>query len=339
MNDIYPHNRFSDSFERRLFTKVNVNLKKNEKLLLACSGGPDSTSLLLAMSRIWSNLNIKVAYFNHGTRSKLEHEKEFVFLKKICNILNIEIFKGNNINTKLKKSENFLRISRYDWLRKICSEQGINYLLTAHNLNDQAETLIFRLTRGTSLEGIKSMQIISKLSENHKNNIFLKKDIILFRPLLDVPRWEIEKYLKTLNIDAINDPSNTDNAYSRNYIRQKIIPGLEKINPKAIESIARFAEIANQDNDTLHILAKKFYKKIVVEKRTSVEIDISKLSKLSNSMISRVIILGCHYLKIEINSDQIEHLRVLKDKKDSIYKLSKAEATISKSVITIKQLI
>jgi tRNA(Ile)-lysidine synthetase-like protein len=339
MKDIYPNNRLSSSFERKIYKILTHVIDDKSKMLLACSAGTDSTALLVLMARCYPKHNIEVAYFDHRTRSNRAHQEEYVFLLEVCNNLGVKIHRGV-LNKKIKKqSEEALRLARYQWLSTLCSEEAIQCIVTGHHLNDQAETLLFRLARGTSLDGIQSMQMLSQLNDEMILNKKMSSSIFLLRPLLNFAKKDLKRYLDSLGIEAISDPSNNDIGYSRNLIRKKVLPSLEKINPKAIHAIARFALIAKKDDDALLLFAKENYSEIVTESNTSVKIDIEKLNKLPDAIIIRIIILSCRYLNISINSDQIQHIIDLKDKNRSIYSLSKAEVISNKKVITIKQLI
>lgn len=338
MNKKYATNRFTGAFERKIFSDLNTNIKSNSMILLACSGGPDSTALLLVMAHVWSRDKINVAYFDHGLRSKQKSNLEYKFLKKICDDFGIKIIKGKRDKRLKKVSEDALRNSRYRWLSKSCEDLKIQYIMTGHNQNDQAETVLFRLIRGTSLDGIKAMQIKTSLdniftNQNHKNKVFI------LRPLLNISREEINSYLNAMNVSALHDSTNDDNKYMRNYIRNEVIPSLKKINPKVIDSVSRFATIANLENDVLSALAEKHYKKAVTEKMNSVQIDKQLISKLPLSQINRVIIQCFQYLELKFNNDQISHIVDFIEKNKAHYALANAEAYATKKLITIKRLI
>ena len=185
MKDTYPYNRLSSSFERKIHKRLTHVIDAKSKMLLACSAGIDSTAMLLMMTRCYPKNKIEVAYFDHGTRSKKAHQKEYDFLTEICTNLNVQIHRGV-LNKKIKKqSEEVLRLARYQWLSTLCNEDSFQYIVTGHHLNDQAETLLFRLTRGTSLDGIQSIQIVSQLNNEMILNKKMNNNIFLLRPLLD----------------------------------------------------------------------------------------------------------------------------------------------------------
>ena len=338
MKNKYITNRLTSALERKVSYALDGEIPINSKLLLACSGGPDSTALLLIMARIWQTNKINVAYFNHGLRSKQKSNLEYKFLKNICDHFEIEIIKGSRDKKIKAVSEDALRNARYKWLAQVSQDLKIKYIMTGHNQNDQVETVLFRLTRGTSLDGIKAMQIKTSL-----NNLFINKknqsSLFLLRPLLNTSREEIDRYLNSVKVSALHDSTNDDNKYIRNYIRNEIVPSLKKINPKLIDSISRFAAIVNLDNDALSMYAKKHYRKIVVEKKYSVEINKQAISKLPPALINRVIICCCQYLELKVNNDQINHIVDFIEKNNAHYSLPNAEAMTTKKLITIKRLI
>ena len=338
MKNKYTPNRLTSALERKISSVLDGEISINNKLLLACSGGPDSTALLLIMAQIWPTNKIYVAYFDHGLRSKQQTNLEYQFLKNICDHFEIEIIKGVRDKKSKGISEDALRNARYKWLAQASQDLKSKYILTGHNQNDQVETVLFRLVRGTSLDGIKAMQIKTSL-----NNLFINKKnqntLFLLRPLLNTSREEIDRYLNSMNVSALHDSTNDDNNYIRNYIRNEIVPSLKKINPKVIDSVSRFAAIVNIDNDALSMYAKKHYKKIVVEKKQSVEINKQAISKLPPALINRVIIRCCQYLELKINNDQINHIVDFIEKNNAHYSLPNAEAMATKKLITIKRLI
>tara|TARA_Y100001970_G_scaffold54748_1_gene69436 strand:+ start:1981 stop:3000 length:1020 start_codon:yes stop_codon:yes gene_type:complete len=338
MKNKYTANRFTRALERKISSFLDGKIQNNSKILLACSGGPDSTTLLLIMAQIWPTNKITVAYFDHRLRSKKKTNLEYKFLKDICEHYDIKIIRGHSNKKSKIVSEDALRNARYKWLARSCQDLKIQNIMTGHNQNDQAETVLFRLIRGTSLDGIKAMQVKTSLDSVFINQKKQTK-LFLFRPLLNTSREVINSYLNSMNISALYDSTNDNNKYIRNYIRNEVMPTLQKINPKVIDAVSRFATIVNVDNDTLSMYANKHYRKIVVEKKHSVEIDKQAISRLPPSLINRVILDCCQYLEIKINNDHINHIVGFLEKNRAYYSLPNAEARTTKKLITIKRLI
>jgi tRNA(Ile)-lysidine synthase len=194
-------------------------LKKRDTVIVAVSGGPDSVYLLYQCIdfKKTHNINIIAGHINHKLRAK-ESDLDENFVRDLC--------KKNHITfelctlSKIKKGnvEEEGRLGRYTFLENIRKKHGAKWILTAHHRDDNIETVLFNLIRGSFLSGIKG--IAEADSERH-----------ILRPLLDLSKAEILKFLKQKGISFRIDKSNLDTAYSRNLLRHKIIPLFKKINP------------------------------------------------------------------------------------------------------------
>lgn len=210
-------------------SKNNCNLK-GKNLTVALSGGADSVALLLAMKELEKMLDIGLfaVHINHCLRGN-ESNRDQEFCENLCRKLNVELTVFNvDINKKSKELklgiEHTAREVRYQIFAQIARN---GYVATAHNKNDQAETLLLNLTRGSSLKGLKSIPF--------------KRDFVI-RPLLEISRQEIENYLSEKNQNFVTDSSNLTTDYNRNKIRHNIIPVLEEINPSFLNATQRLVE-------------------------------------------------------------------------------------------------
>ena len=193
--------------------------------LLAVSGGADSMYLLCHYDGI-------VAHFNHKMRDDSNNDAQFV--KEYCQKIGRICVIGEA--SEPLKNEEQARIARYDFLEKTALEYNCDCIMTAHNMNDNAETVLFNLARGTGLKGLCGIP---------------ERRGLIYRPLLGVSREEIERYLSENNIPHVEDKTNECDTYSRNRIRHNIIPELLKINPKALENIYHTTLLLSQDEDYL----------------------------------------------------------------------------------------
>ncbi len=228
---------------------LNTYLKKNSTIIVGVSGGPDSVYLLTHLLPFCQNKKIKivVAHVNHGLRGK-ESDQEEKFVKNMAKKMELvfessqlylnKIFKSKKAKSGLKSPGNLEEIARqkrYDFFKKLREKYKADYILIAHHLNDNIETALFNLIRGASFQGIKGMQIYSK--ESH-----------VLRPMLHLPKTEILTYLKEQNLEYHLDSSNLDLNFSRNLLRQKVIPFFKKINPgfeKTFqENLQNFTQVA-----------------------------------------------------------------------------------------------
>ncbi len=256
--------------------KKHNMLDKKESVVVGLSGGADSVCLLKVLKELEDTLEIKVyaAHINHLIRGE-EAFKDAEFTKKLCERLNIELFCSMMDIPKISKEthegeEECGRRIRYEFFEEISKKLGGAKIATAHNQNDNAETVLFRLARGTSLKGLCGIPYV-------RGNII--------RPLLDVPREEIEKYLEENRETYCTDSTNLNDIYARNKIRHNVLPNLCDISSGATEHIASLSEIISDDEAYLEREARK--KREEIQKNG--KLDIEKFLKLDNSIKRRIL--------------------------------------------------
>jgi tRNA(Ile)-lysidine synthase len=205
-------------------TKIDFSpFHQGQTIILAISGGADSVFLLHQLLNSPLELNIILAHLNHNLRGA-ESRADQKFVEQLANKhrLKLEISQAKLSGKKGNLEENS-RLARYTFFQKIAKKHQADWILTAHHLNDQIETVLFNLTRGTLSNGINGIQ---KIDYQQK----------IFRPLLNISKQEILNWLKTNKISFRNDSSNKNLNFSRNRLRLKVIPELEKINPNFLET-------------------------------------------------------------------------------------------------------
>lgn len=270
--------------EKLILDYINRNnlIEKNDKVLVAVSGGPDSMCLLNILYNLKDSLKIDlfVAHVNHLIRDDAKDDAEYV--EKFCENKNIQFFlKECDVTQKSKQEklsvEEAGRNARYDFFKEIAKKYNINKIAIAHNKNDVAETLIMNILRGTGTQGLKS---ISK-----KNDIYI-------RPLLDIDREKIEEYCDKNNLEPRIDSTNFVNTYTRNKIRNIVIPYIkEEFNPNIIETLVRLSQIVIEEQEFIDLEVEKYYKKILIgENKESINISGKEFSKLNIAIKKRVIL-------------------------------------------------
>ena len=231
-----------------------------KRIGLALSGGLDSVVLLDTVCKAVKANSTKeptdvwVFHIHHGLQKPADQWLEFCekLAKKYqvhfdFRLLHFADQSQGNIEARA-------RAERYDALTDLCVEHGIEDLLLAHHQNDQAETVLLQLLRGSGVAGLSGMPL------NRANAKDAKKDastITLWRPLLNQSKAELEAYAKAHKLKWVEDPSNQNTRYRRNAIRKDIIPMLEKIQPGAIANLARSADLLAQSQVLLDRLAKQ----------------------------------------------------------------------------------
>jgi len=266
--------------------KLNI-IEKSDEITLAVSGGADSMYLFYNFMDLREvlDLDIIVCHLNHGIRETAKRDENFV--RDICNSYNVKcIVKHENMEEFAKEnklsSEEAGRILRYSFFRENSKGRKI---MTAHNANDNIETVLHNIIRGTGLNGLKGIPIVNEG---------------VYRPILGIKRVDIEKYLHENNLKYYDDETNFKDLYTRNKIRLRIIPELEKINLNVVDSLLRLSENANDASEFIESEVNKKYKDVV----SNDSINIKKLSNLHKYIAMELIkkYLDSNFKDLEITS-------------------------------------
>ncbi|QUH25361.1 tRNA lysidine(34) synthetase TilS [Serpentinicella alkaliphila] len=271
-----------------MINKVKETIFKEEliqlgdKIIVGISGGPDSVCLLHLLWYLQEEYKITVygAHLNHNFRG-IESQLDAHYVSKLCEEFNIICFiKSVDVaqvaSIKGISFEEAGRLQRYQFFEEISEKVGANKIAVAHNLNDQAETILMRFLRGTGLEGLTAIP-------------YNRGKII--RPLLNITRAEIEEYCSINNLSPRIDKTNLEPIYHRNKIRLELMPYLmENYNPNIIDTLARTSEILKKDNSYIEAKAREMYKEIKLrETENRIELSIVGINKLHESLKARVL--------------------------------------------------
>lgn len=239
------------------FAFANDLWEKNSKIVLAISGGPDSVCMLSIMAYLAPKYNFKlhIAHVNYDLRGK-DSEKDELFVKELAKEFGIEIsvLKVDKMSNKSNLEEK-LRNIRYKFFEELRKKLNFDLIAVAHNKDDQVETALLRIIRGTGLYGLASMRA---------------KNENIIRPLLGSSREEIILYLKEKKLKFRIDKTNRQSDFTRNKVRNKLIPYLEKkFNPSVKENIHNLATLAGHDYKYIDKQAKKIQPKIFSDSEIS----------------------------------------------------------------------
>ncbi|MBU3617321.1 tRNA lysidine(34) synthetase TilS [Polynucleobacter sp. JS-Polo-80-F4] len=233
-----------------------------KRIAVALSGGLDSVVLLdtvckaQAKATTQNKNQIYAFHIHHGLQKPAD--EWLIFCEKLAKKYQIHFdFRLLHLNTEEAQGniEARARAGRYEALVDLCEEYGIEDLLLAHHQNDQAETVLLQLLRGSGVAGLSGMPASRGVSS--------KSSITLWRPLLNQSKQELEAYAKEHKLKWIEDPSNQDTKYRRNAVRKRIIPALEKIQPEALANMARSAQLLGEAQTLLNRLAQQDGKSIL----------------------------------------------------------------------------
>lgn len=237
------------------------NIDKPEKVyLVAFSGGFDSMCLLNALKNSVKN-KIVAIHLNHNWRGE-ESDEEEQNCKNFCQKIRVDFY-GEKLPDNTPKTETEARNARYEFFEKCAKKFGTDIIFTAHNKNDNSETLIYRITKGTGISGLCSIA---------------PQRGIYYRPLLETERKYIEKYCFDNNLTPNNDSSNSDKIHKRNLIRSDILPLLSKINPNITDSLNSLIHCAKEEEHIISEYIKLIENKILKEGKYKTK-DFLKLSE------------------------------------------------------------
>ncbi len=243
-------------------------LERGDSVVVAVSGGPDSTALLLALNDLRDDylLRLYIANFNHMFRGAEEAKKDRDYVSGLSQKLKLPLIFGKADVPKYAEEtglslEEAAREKRYEFLLNTAKEVGAAKIAFGHTLDDQAETVLMRLIRGAGLGGLRGIPPSRKMDG---------KSII--RPLIEVWRSDVEEYLRAINIKPRQDITNTMTKFLRNRIRHELIAYLERYNPNIKETLVRNAQSLTYDYEVLADLIDKEFARCAKVKNGSVKI-------------------------------------------------------------------
>ncbi|KGN03077.1 tRNA(Ile)-lysidine synthetase [Clostridium novyi A str. 4570] len=280
--------------------KCNNMFEVNDKVVVALSGGPDSICLLHILHTLKDELNISIvaAHVNHCLRGEAADNDE-MYVKKICEELGIQCFVKREDVHRISKERGIScemagREVRYQFFEEVLHKINGNKIAIAHNANDQAETVLMRILRGTGLEGLVGIRPV-------RDNIFV-------RPIINLTRDEIENYCEVNKLNPRIDKTNFENIYTRNKIRLELIPYIQKnFNSDVIEVLNRFSDTVKVDNEYINNVAKEKYNEYseISEEKIILK---GQLFKEHEAILTRVIRIAIKNIKGNLNNLEKNHI-------------------------------
>ena len=292
---------YSFKFTQKVSTYIEKNqmIKQGDSVIVGLSGGGDSVCLFLVLNELRKKMKFDLfcVHVNHGIRG-ISATRDELFAKELCNRENIPIKIYNIDVPKIAKDEKISleeagRKARYEIFNQEAKEHNNAKIAVAHHINDQAETILFNMIRGSGLKGMGGITPI-------RGNII--------RPFLSVTRNEIERYLRENNEDFCVDETNEDDTYSRNQIRNKVIPLLNEIQPESVVHIASAAEEFRELSEYIEEKAKELFKCYVTKMDNGYVISLDKLKKEKPIIVRSVIILTMKKLTDEYKDITRTHI-------------------------------
>jgi tRNA(Ile)-lysidine synthase len=264
----------------RSYASRNRLITAGDRVLAAVSGGPDSMALLHLLKELAQAMGfeLRAAHLNHGLRGR-EAAGDAAFVKKTCRQWNIPLTTGKAgiraYAARRKVSiETAAREVRRSFLTRTAARLKCDLIATGHTANDQAETVLMRLIRGSGLDGLTGIPV--------KNGSFI-------RPLLVLRRAQVIQYLTTNAIDYRNDSTNRSREHFRNRIRIELLPLLEKYNPRMVESLCRTAENLKTDQELIDHVAGQAMEACIKGDNSKIAIDLSEFKLYNKGLQSNVL--------------------------------------------------
>ena len=287
-------------------------INKKDKIVIGVSGGPDSMTLLNVLNNLKEKLDIEiyVAHINHMIRKEADEETEYV--KNFCEKIGVKFFfKRIDVEAEAKKlkigTEEAGRNIRYDFFNEVLDIVGANKIATAHNSNDNAETVLMNIIRGSSISGLKGIEKV--------------RDGKYIRPIIECNRDEVEEYCRENNLNPRYDKTNNENVYTRNKIRNLLIPFIKKeFNPNIIEGINRLSNIAFEEEQFINKIVEKEFNKLFIcvnnreDNKKEIILNMKEFNILDYVIKSKLVIYAI--TKVAGNAIGIEKIHV-----DDIIKL------------------
>ena len=282
---------FKKTLQKRAF------VEKGNHVLVALSGGPDSVALFDLFYRIRQDLDLKISvgHYNHELRGS-ESEADELFVKNLCQERDVEFrCERGDVSKFAKKAklsiEQAARIMRYDFLERTADSISADVIATGHTANDQAETVLDRLIRGSGITGLKG------IPERRDKYI---------RPLLGFRRHEIMAYIKHRNLEYCVDSSNRELNYRRNRIRHELLPLIKQnFNPRIVASLNRLAHIMSENEAFLLSESQKAFEQCIQSQESDkIVLDILCFLTYFKVIQKYMVLLGIE--KLGISKDQVD---------------------------------
>lgn len=290
-----------------MYNLVKCNILENnlinegDNILIGFSGGPDSVFLFhnLRLLKETLSFNLYASHINHMYRgADADHDEDFV--RALCKKYGVKLFvKRKNATDYANElhvtEEEAGRILRYNFFRDNLKSVGVGKIAVAHNLNDQAETVMQRIIRGTGIDGLCAMSL-------------KKNDLI--RPILNIERSEIEKYLKENSYEFCIDKTNAQAIYGRNKIRLNLIPYLESdFNPNIQNTLFRMSEVMEKDSRIIEkYINTKLEELLIAKNENEIFLDLYKLKNMEDYEVGRIIRKALEIIKGNTNNIEMRHI-------------------------------
>ena len=255
---------------------INNLIGEGERVGAAVSGGADSMVMLVILKKL--GYDVCALHFEHGVRSEEESVGDMLFVKSFCEENGIPFFceraRVPELRQKGESVETAARRLRYGFFERTAKAQRIDKIATAHHADDNAETVIMNLLRGSGTKGMEGI---------------VPKRGIYIRPMLPLSREEIVSYAQNNGIKFVTDCTNLETEYTRNKIRNLVLPVFKEINPSYHRAFLRASELSRQHNGAFEAVVESELSRIKIPAEYGVSLDIAELNKMPEGLALSVI--------------------------------------------------
>jgi tRNA(Ile)-lysidine synthase len=280
-----------------------------EKVVVAVSGGADSVCLLKILHRLQGELQISLhaAHLDHLLRGQ-ESKSDAAYVARLCRKLAIPVtIEAADVKAYSKKrklaTEEAARELRYAFFARVMAEQDAGSVAVAHTRNDNVETILLHLLRGTGISGLRGLQPRSILQVGEER---LRVNVI--RPLLDLSRADTETYCNQLRLKPRVDSSNASTNFTRNRIRHELIPLLQTYNSRIDDALLRLSGIARDEMEFLEEQTAQVWSEIAEEEGGGLSLDVSRLTLLPGVLQNQVLRWAIKFLCGDTRDIEAEHI-------------------------------
>ncbi len=298
-----------EDFKDYIIKKNIISKNKDKKILVGVSGGPDSLCLLDLLIRLKKNFKYEIVVFHLNHLMRENAHKDAKFVENFCQQRNLNFIIKKYDVPELMKNKNLspeeaARKIRLELMEKAAHLHNIEKIALGHNKDDQVETIFMNIFRGTGLTGLTGISPVSDY-----------KNLKLIHPLLNFYRQQIETYCDLRNLSPKIDPTNKKNIYTRNKIRNQLIPYIEKeINSSVKEKVFKMSDIIREENSYLNKISENKLQKIIDKKRKNIiSLNLSRLKKLDKVIRRRVLKKAIYFLKDEPGDIYSYHYQAIDD--------------------------
>ncbi|QHS51779.1 tRNA lysidine(34) synthetase TilS [Edaphobacter sp. 12200R-103] len=310
------------------------NIRPGDRICVAISGGADSVALLLALQeantavRDSLGVGLSAAHVHHGIRDAAESDADLAFVRNLCLEHDIPLH-IHHADVPARAAENretieeAARETRYAFFRNLIASGHVDSVLTAHTLDDQAETVLMKLLRGAWTEGLSGIHPVVPVEVSASSTQSPARTGKILRPMLSTTRAQIESFLKARNQPWQTDSTNSDTTYTRNRIRHELMPQLRTFNPSIDQSLANLAELAREEESRWQAELARILPQVLLPGKpvrgggrsvatapgsATISIEIDRLRSLDPALRRRILRAAARQLGFRLSFDETTRL-------------------------------